>query len=67
MADEFDQASEIMEMALKRTLKTRLQFDGNSEKECLECGCTIPEQRRKLGGIKYCVFCQSAREKKGLL
>ena len=37
---------------------------GTSEKYCLECDKEIPEKRRIiLQGVKYCVQCQSLRDK----
>ncbi|MCG2572030.1 TraR/DksA C4-type zinc finger protein [Acinetobacter sp. ME22] len=42
----------------------RQQFTGVSLHECEECGDIIPEQRRKLGGVKYCIKCQSYFETK---
>lgn len=38
---------------------------GESEEFCLECGNSIPEKRRIiLRGVKYCVECQTGKDKK---
>lgn len=38
---------------------------GESEDCCLECGERIPEARRNaLKGVKYCLGCQTERDKK---
>lgn len=34
-----------------------------SEHYCLDCGFEIPEQRRKIGGVEFCVECQTLLEK----
>ena len=37
---------------------------GESASVCEQCGCAIPEQRRKaIAGVRFCVECQSALEK----
>lgn len=37
---------------------------GESASHCEECGCAIPEARRKaIPGVRFCVACQSALEK----
>lgn len=44
--------------------KSRLP-DGESLSHCEECGGEIPEARRKaMPGVRYCVGCQSEREKR---
>ena len=43
--------------------KSRLP-DGESLTHCEECEVDIPEERRKaMPGVRYCVRCQSEREK----
>lgn len=38
---------------------------GESARECDECGARIPEARRKaIPGVRLCIDCQSAYEKK---
>ncbi|ARB05808.1 hypothetical protein fHeYen901_35 [Yersinia phage fHe-Yen9-01] len=38
-------------------------FKGVSEKNCLDCGDTIPEQRRiAVAGVKYCIGCQNSHD-----
>lgn len=44
--------------------KSRLP-EGESLTHCEECGVEIPEARRKaVPGVRYCVGCQSDREKR---
>ncbi len=44
--------------------KSRLP-DGESSTRCEECEVEIPEARRRaLPGVRYCLRCQSEREKK---
>ena len=39
--------------------------DGESLTHCEECGVAIPEARRKaMPGARYCIRCQSEREKR---
>jgi phage/conjugal plasmid C-4 type zinc finger TraR family protein len=39
--------------------------DGEGSTHCEECGAPIPDARRKaIPGIRFCVSCQSALEKK---
>ena len=35
-----------------------------SRKECADCGEPIPELRRRLGGVRFCVECQGFFEKR---
>ncbi|WP_330847854.1 TraR/DksA C4-type zinc finger protein [Acinetobacter sp. ME22] len=64
MSDDADFASERDEQMLASIIGHRQQFTGVSLHECEECGDIIPEQRRKLGGVKYCIKCQSYFETK---
>lgn len=44
-------------------IKSRLP-DGESLTHCEECGVEIPEARRRaMPGVRYCIRCQSEREK----
>lgn len=62
MADVGDVASSLEQECLNISLMNRKTFDAPSELECLQCGEDIPEQRRAIGGVIYCVGCQSALE-----
>ena len=62
MADLADLAGEIADEHLAHTLENRQQYNAESEFECLECGCQIPEQRRALGGVTLCIDCQTVVE-----
>ena len=62
MADLADTANEEIENRLLRALEQRQDFTAPSAIECESCGNAIPEQRRALGGVKFCIECQSAIE-----
>lgn len=64
MSDDADFANERDEQMLASIINHRPKFTGVSLHECEECGDIIPEQRRKLGGVKYCIECQSYFEAK---
>lgn len=64
MADIADVANEKNEELLSSTLNNRPNFDLPSAHECEHCGNEIPSQRRTLGGVKYCIDCQTAIESK---
>lgn len=64
MADIGDVASGIEQENLSISLTNRQTFDAPSEVECLNCGNEIPQQRRAIGGVIYCIECQSALENK---
>lgn len=65
MSDEIDVAMELQEKQMKKALEERQTFTAESEKYCIECEVVIPKQRRKMGGVRLCVFCQTEKEKKG--
>ena len=64
MADIADIATESIETALANTIQNIRRFEAPSLFECEECHETIPEQRRKLGGVTLCITCQSVLEAK---
>jgi phage/conjugal plasmid C-4 type zinc finger TraR family protein len=46
-------------------LQSRRQPSGDSFEDCAECGEPIPEARRQaLPGVKLCIDCQSARDRR---
>ena len=63
MADICDLAQDQMDIE-QALLKRPDFFAGESLTECAECGEDIPEQRRKIGGVRFCFECQSAQEKR---
>ncbi|QVN18981.1 TraR/DksA C4-type zinc finger protein [Burkholderia pyrrocinia] len=66
--DEFDQASELEEAERARGIAAVLaaQGAGESAHECIGCGEPIPQARREaVMGCRYCVVCQSRRERVG--
>lgn len=64
MSDDVDLANDFGEKMLEKAINQRPKFDGASLFECLECGEEIPEQRRRLGNVKYCIGCQAYFEKR---
>lgn len=62
MADPIDVASDYEQLMLQKAIDNRVKFTGQSNTECDECGDEIPESRRALGGVKFCVGCQSHLE-----
>lgn len=57
-----DQIDASVEDAVERARNQ--MATGESSLVCEECGCAIPEERRKaVPGIRLCVGCQSALEK----
>lgn len=64
MSKDIDLAQEVTDLFLEKTLNNRVSFVGDSLYECDECGDAIPEKRRKLGNVKYCIECQSNLEMK---
>jgi len=56
-----DQIDASVEDAVERARNQ--MATGVSSLVCEECGCTIPEQRRKaVPGIRLCIVCQSRLE-----
>lgn len=69
MASGFGGADNHLE-TIQATIDNAIDFAranlprGDSLYRCLECDKTIPEKRRiALQGVKYCVDCQSARDR----
>jgi phage/conjugal plasmid C-4 type zinc finger TraR family protein len=58
-----DQIDATIEDAVKRA-RSELPR-GESLRECVECGATIPEERRAaVPGVRLCVSCQEVHDKK---
>jgi len=56
-----DQIDASVEDAVKRARSELSQ--GESRKDCMECGERIPEARRKaVPGVRLCIQCQSERD-----
>lgn len=47
MADIADIANDYAERDLHERLRGRVQYQGQSQKECDDCGCEIPTRRRE--------------------
>lgn len=60
MADEVDNTIQI---DVNEIVLNNKQPVSESLLYCDYCGEDIPEIRRKLGSVKYCVECQSLKEK----
>jgi len=58
-----DQIDASVEDAVQR-VRSKL-VTGESAVKCDECDCAIPEERRQaIPGVRLCISCQSALEKK---
>ena len=58
MADICDDAQEVIEEALNRSLSQIPRYTGISATECVECGEGIPEGRRvAIPGVTLCTSC----------
>jgi len=69
MADICDDAQEVIEEALNRSLSQIHRYTGVSATECIECGEEIPEGRRvAIPGVQLCTPCaeREALAKKGV-
>ena len=62
---------EAVQEQIDATVESAIQLaksqlpDGESLTHCEECEVAIPEARRKaMPGVRYCVTCQSEREKR---
>lgn len=64
MADFADVAETIIEQDLEHQLANMPKFDEESLAECEQCEELIPMQRRKLGGVRLCIGCQTVVEQK---
>ncbi|EMO6204475.1 TraR/DksA C4-type zinc finger protein [Acinetobacter baumannii] len=54
MTDLIDKAQESADYLLQQEIANRCRFEGESEKE----------RRRALGGVKFCIECQTKLERK---
>lgn len=59
-----DLAQECIPNIQEKIKQINAMFDGESNKECDECGEEIPEKRRKLGNVKLCIDCATDFEKR---
>lgn len=69
MADDVDVASELAEMHLEHSLAQHAAREKSEESlfYCEECDEVIPHRRRAaIKGVKTCVDCQSALERRSL-
>jgi len=58
-----DQIDASIEDAVEQARRNLTQ--GESARECEECGAAIPEARRQaIPGVQLCIACQSAQEAK---
>ena len=65
MADIADIANDYAERDLQERLRGRVQYQGQSQKECDDCGCEIPLRRREaLPGARLCIDCQEVEERR---
>ena len=69
MSDICDQADDVIEEALNRSLSQIHRYSGISSTECVECWELIPEGRRvAIPGVTLCTPCaeREALAKKGV-
>ena len=69
MADDVDVANDYAEKALEHSLAQHAAREQSEESSfyCEECDEVIPHRRRAaIIGVKTCVDCQSALERRGL-
>jgi phage/conjugal plasmid C-4 type zinc finger TraR family protein len=69
--DDVDIANALRDAQLQRLLAARAKAlayplpSGEAARECDECGDEIPEERRRaMPGCRFCVPCQTARERR---
>lgn len=66
MSDEVDVANDYAERELADRLYRRVQYQGESARqcdECDECDAEIPQKRREaVPGVRLCLDCQSISE-----
>ena len=57
-----DIASHLEQLHNDSAVEKARQFNGPSERFCLECGEEIPERRRALGNVTLCFDCKTLEE-----
>lgn len=63
MSDICDQADDVIEEALNRSLSQISRYTGMSATECVECGEGIPEGRRvAIPGVQLCAPCKDLED-----
>lgn len=66
MADAVDFANDLVLYGVEKTLAARTVFSGVSLAVCEKCGSAIPVLRQQaVPGVRLCVCCQLAVEKRG--
>jgi phage/conjugal plasmid C-4 type zinc finger TraR family protein len=61
--NQFEQAQLREEQQRNEALASRVQYQGESARECVECDAAIPEARRAaVPGCQRCIDCQQLRE-----
>lgn len=64
MADLADVVQKNIEALSALIPRLGHDYSATSLYECEECGNDIPEGRRKLGGVRFCIECQRIKESK---
>lgn len=63
MSDEVDVANDYAERELADRPYHRVQYQGESARQCAECDAEIPQKRREVvPGVRLCLDCQSISE-----
>ena len=62
--DELDRVQQQEEIDRNQALsRHRSTAHLPSRKDCADCGDPIPELRRRLGGVRFCIECQQYLDK----
>ncbi|MES9901133.1 MAG: TraR/DksA C4-type zinc finger protein [Sedimenticola sp.] len=61
--DRFDRAQKIEERERKIAIGNRVQYQGESAANCINCCEPIPQERRDaIPGVQRCTHCQQLNE-----
>ena len=63
MTDIIDQANDVAQQSIERAIANAPKFNCPSLTECKDCGEPIPPERQKMGGVIYCIDCQTYMER----
>ncbi|MEJ1412776.1 MAG: TraR/DksA C4-type zinc finger protein [Candidatus Sedimenticola sp. (ex Thyasira tokunagai)] len=61
--DRFDRAQILEERDRKNAIASRVQYQGTSADDCIDCANPIPQERRDaIPGVQRCTHCQQLNE-----
>ena len=64
MTDIIDQANDVAQQSIERSIANAPKFNRPSLTECKDCGEPIPLKRQQLGGVSRCIDCQQYFDKR---